>query len=165
MTTAIKEWARDEYLISTDRARLDLDVIHGFLVRSYWAEGRTKERVAQSIEHSLPFGVYHRDTQVGFARVITDYVVLAHLADVFILEPHRGTGVGRWLVDVVTSIPDLRYVRRWSLGTRDAHELYRPFGFVEPKLNVLMERLNPESDRQFALSRPSHERGSVVEGP
>lgn len=141
------EWTRGDYTISTDRRRLDLDVIHGFLVRSYWAEGRARERVALAIENSLPFGVYHRDAQVGFARVVTDCVVIAFLADVFILEEHRGNGLGGWLVEVVTSLPELQSVRRWLLGTRDAHELYRKFGFGEPAPGILMERLNRESDK------------------
>ena len=145
--TIIREWTRGEYTISTDPARLDLDVIHGFLVRSYWAQGRTRERVARSIAASLPFGLYHGDQQVGFARVLSDFVVLAFLADVFVLEAHRGKGLGVWLVEVVTTLPELRQVRRWLLGTRDAHGLYRQFGFVEPAPNILMEKINPESDR------------------
>src|SRR5437867_2946549 len=144
----IREWTRGEYTISTDRTRLDLDVIHNFLVKSYWAEGRTRERVAQSIEMSLPFGLYHREEQVGFARVLTDYVVLAFLADVFVLEPHRGRGLGAWLVECATSLPELGAMRRWLLGTRDAHELYRKFGFEDPKLGVLMERVDAGSDKR-----------------
>jgi GNAT superfamily N-acetyltransferase len=144
----IREWTRGNYTISTDRDRLDLDVIHGFLVSSYWAEGRSRERVVQSIDRSLPFGLYRGEEQVGFARVLTDYVVLAFLADVFVLESHRGRGLGAWLVEVVTSDPDLHQIRRWLLGTRDAHELYRKFGFEEPKAGVLMERrFDAESDR------------------
>jgi GNAT superfamily N-acetyltransferase len=139
------EWKRGEYTISTARQRLDLDVIHGFLARSYWAEGRSRERVAQAIEHSLPFGLYHLDTQIGFARVVTDYVVIAYLADVFVLEAYRGKGLGGWLVEVVTSLPELRSVRRWLLGTRDAHELYRKFGFREPAPGVLLERVDTVS--------------------
>jgi GNAT superfamily N-acetyltransferase len=142
------EWTRDEYTISTDRRRLDLDVIHGFLTRTYWAEGRSRERVARAIDHSLPFGLYHADKQVGFARVVTDSVVIAFLADVFVLEAHRGKGLGAWLVEVATALPELRAVRRWLLGTRDAHDLYRRFGFREPTAGVLMERLDPESDRR-----------------
>ena len=142
----IREWTRGEYTISTDRDRLDLDVIHGFLVGSYWAEDRTRERVVQSIEHSLPFGIYHHENQVGFARVLTDYVVLAFLADVFVTHTYRGLGLGSWLVEVVTSLPELRPIRRWLLGTRDAHELYRKFGFAEPTPGVLMERVDVESD-------------------
>ena len=133
--------------ISTDRRRLDLDLIHRFLASSYWAQGRTLERVVKSIEQSLPFGLYHGEVQVGFARVLTDYVVLAYLADVFVLEAQGGKGLGAWLVGVVTSHPELRQIRRWLLGTRDAHELYRKFGFVEPKPGVLMERLDLDSDR------------------
>jgi GNAT superfamily N-acetyltransferase len=143
----IEEWTRGDYTISTDRARLDLDVIHGFLSTSYWATGRSRERVARSIEQSVIFGLYQGREQVGFARVVTDYVVVAYLADVFVLESHRGKGLGRWLVDVVTNHPDLQSVRRWMLGTRDAHELYRQFGFTEPRPNIWMERYNPESDR------------------
>lgn len=143
----IREWTRGDYTISTDRDRLDLDVIHGFLVESYWAEGRSRERVVQSIDHSLPFGLYRQGQQVGFARVVTDYVVLAFLADVFVLEPHRGNGLGAWLVEVVMNLPELGSVRRWILGTRDAHDLYRKFGFTEPRRDVLMERLAEDGDR------------------
>ncbi|HTE43863.1 MAG TPA: GNAT family N-acetyltransferase [Gemmatimonadaceae bacterium] len=145
---AINEWTQGEYIISTDRNRLDIDVVHGFLTESYWARRRTRDRVAQSIDHSLSFGLYHGDAQVGFARVVTDYVVLAFLADVFVLEAHRGKGLGRWLVDVVTNLPELRPMRRWLLGTRDAHDLYRQFGFGEPRPNVLMERVDADSDRR-----------------
>src|SRR5688500_4018648 len=113
-----REWTRGELTISTDRARLDLDVIHGFLSRSYWAEGRSRQRVEQAIAASLPFGLYRGSAQIGFARVLTDHVVLAFLADVFIVEEHRGQGLGRWLVEVATSSPDLRGIRRWLLGTR-----------------------------------------------
>jgi hypothetical protein len=116
----LKEWRRGEYTISTDPNRLDLEVVHSFLVGSYWAEGRSRERVAQSIACSLPFGLYRGDVQVGFARVVTDYVVLAFLADVFVVDAERGKGLGTWLVEVVTSLPELRLVRRWMLGTRRA---------------------------------------------
>ena len=143
----IREWTRGEYTISTEARRLDLDVIHGFLVRSYWAEGRSRERVARAIEHSLPFGLYHGSEQVGFARVVTDWIVIAFLADVFVLEPHRGRGLGKWLVETVVGVPELQRVRRWLLGTRDAHALYRRFGFGEPRPGVLMERLDRDSDR------------------
>jgi GNAT superfamily N-acetyltransferase len=141
-----QEWTRGAYVISTDRARLDLDVIHGFLQRSYWAPGRSRERVALSIAHALPFGLYHGKAQVGFARVVTDHVVLAFLADVFVLEAHRGRGLGSWLCEVVTGLPALQGVRRWLLGTRDAHGLYRKFGFHDPVPGVLMERVDMDSD-------------------
>jgi GNAT superfamily N-acetyltransferase len=137
----IREWERDGYVISTDPARLDVDVIHAFLTRSYWAHGRSRERVAESIASSLPFALFRGVEQIGFARVVTDHVVIAFLADVFVLQEHRGRGLGQWLVEVVTSVPELAGVRRWLLGTRDAHELYRRFGFSEPPVGKLMERL------------------------
>jgi GNAT superfamily N-acetyltransferase len=140
-------WSRGEYTISTERQRLDLSVIHGFLSQSYWAQGRSLERVARSIEASLPFGLYLGAAQVGFARVVTDQVTLAWLADVFILEAHRGQGLGVWLVEVVTSAPELANIRRWLLGTRDAHELYRKLGFSELPPGELMGRRDPNSDR------------------
>ena len=143
----MSQWTRGEYTISTDPAHLDLDVIHGFLSRSYWATGRSRERVERAIAASLPFGLYHRTGQVGFARVVTDHVVIAFLADVFVLEAHRGAGLGKWLVEVATGTPELRKVRRWLLGTRDAHGLYRQFGFTDPEPGVLMEKLEPDSDR------------------
>ena len=129
----IGEWARGDYTISTDPRRLDLDVIHAFLTRSYWAAGRSRERVARSIAASLPFGLYGASGQVGFARVVTDHVVIAYLADVFVLEAHRGKGLGKWLVEVATGAPELVRIRRWILGTRDAHGLYRQFGFTGPR--------------------------------
>ncbi len=144
----VREWNRGDYTISTDRERLDIDVIHGFLCSSYWAKGRTRERVLASIQHSLPFGLYHREAQVGFARVLTDHVVLAFLADVFVLESHRGKGLGAWLIEVATGLPELQSIRRWLLGTRDAHALYRKFGFADPKAGVFMEKLDPESDNR-----------------
>jgi GNAT superfamily N-acetyltransferase len=140
---------RAAYLVSTDRSRLDLDVITDFLQRSYWAPGRTRERIALSVACSIPFGLYHqgeREVMVGFARVVTDYVTIAFLADVFVLEPHRGQGLGVWLAESVTSLPELARVRRWLLGTRDAHELYRKFGFEAPEPGMLMNRLNVHSD-------------------
>jgi len=144
----IHEWTRSEYTISTDPRRLDLDLIHDFLSRrSYWAAGRSRGRVVRSIEHSVPFGLYHASGQVGFARVVPDFVVIAFLADVFVLEGHRGGGLGKWLVETVVRAPELQRVRRWMLGTRDAHELYRRFGFAEPALGLLMEKVDPDSDR------------------
>ncbi|MDQ3397963.1 MAG: GNAT family N-acetyltransferase [Deinococcota bacterium] len=122
------EWQREDYLISTDKARLDLNIIHGFLVTSYWAEGRFKEAVEKSVAGSLCFGVFKSDAQAGFARVITDYATLAYLADVFVLEPHRGRGLGRWLVETVLTYPPLQTCG-WTLFTKDAHDLYRRFGF------------------------------------
>ena len=125
------EWTRDGFTISEDRERLDRELIHEFLGQSYWAPGIPREIVDRSIEHSMCFGVYEGAAQVGFARVITDRATFAYVADVFVLESHRARGLGKWLVEVIKNHPDLQNLRRWILMTRDAHELYRPFGFRE----------------------------------
>ena len=125
------EWTRGEYTISCDPQRLDLAVIHGFLQKSYWAGNVSEDVVRRSIENSLCFGVYDRQSQVGFARVITDRATFAYLADVFIIEQHRGRGLGKWLVETVLAHPELDGLRRWVLVTRDAHDLYRQSGFRE----------------------------------
>jgi GNAT superfamily N-acetyltransferase len=124
------EWKRGEYSISSDPERLDLAVVHDFLTNSYWAKGISEELVRRSVEHSLCFGVYHDKTQVGFARVITDRATFAYLADVFIVERHRGRGLGKWLVETIVTHPELSGLRRWILVTRDAHDLYRQCGFM-----------------------------------
>jgi GNAT superfamily N-acetyltransferase len=125
----MSEWRRGEYLITTDRARVDLGVVHGFLVDSYWAKGIPLETVRRSIEHSLNFSVYHGEQQVGFARVITDYATFAYVGDVFVLESHRGRGLSKWLMELVVTHPELQGFRRWILLTRDAHRLYEQVGF------------------------------------
>jgi GNAT superfamily N-acetyltransferase len=123
------EWTRGEFTISTDPARLDLDVIHGFLTRSYWAEGIPREIVARAIEHSIPFGLYHGERQVGFARWVTDHATFAYLGDVFVLEEYRGRGLSKWMMEIAVAHPDVQGQRRWCLLTRDAHGLYRGMGF------------------------------------
>ena len=134
-------WRRDGYLISTDRSRLDLKVIHGYLRGSYWAAGVPEDVVRRSIENSLCFGLYRGEEQAGFARVVTDRATFAYLADVFVLEEHRGRGIGKWLVEVIISHPDLQGLRRWMLATRDAHELYRRYEFAElARPEIFMER-------------------------
>lgn len=117
--------------ISTDKTRLDLTVIHGFLSRSYWAEGVPVEIIRRAIEHSLCFGVYDGAQQVGFARVISDYATFAYLADVFILEAWRGRGLSKRLRREIMNHPDLQGLRRFALVTKDAHGLYQQFGFTE----------------------------------
>lgn len=129
----IFELRRGEYTVSTDPSLLDIDAIHAFLAGSYWSEGVSRETLARSIEHSIPFGVYRGGQQVGFARVITDTDMLAYLADVYVEEAHRGRGLGMLIVEAALAHPDLQEVRRWLLGTRDAHGLYRKFGFEELK--------------------------------
>ena len=127
----VHEWRQGDYLISTDKNRLDLTVIHTFLKTSYWAAGIPQEIVKRSIEHSLSFGLYKEDQQIGYARVITDYATFAYLGDVFILEPFRGQGLSKWLMEVVVTHPDLQGFRRWILLTKDAHGLYKKVGFTE----------------------------------
>ncbi|TMC17635.1 MAG: GNAT family N-acetyltransferase [Chloroflexi bacterium] len=126
----VHEWRRGEYLISTDKSRLDLTVIHNFLKTSYWAAGIPLEVVRRSIEHSLSFGLYKEDKQIGYARVITDYATFAYLGDVFILEPFRGQGLSKWLMEVVVTHPELQGFRRWLLLTKDAHGLYKKVDFT-----------------------------------
>lgn len=122
---------REGYELSTDDARLDVDLVHAFLSNeSYWAKGRSRETVVRSIQNSLCFGVYKGKAQVGFARVITDYAVRAYIADVFIVPGHRGSGLGKWLVEAILSHPSLQDIGRWSLDTIDAHGLYEKFGFT-----------------------------------
>ena len=130
MTAAMVVMDTGKFLISTDRSKLDLDAIHRFLTRSYWAEGIPRETVARSIENSLCFGVYNGGEQVGFARVVSDFATYAYLADVFILEQYRERGLGKELMASVMAHPDLQGLRRWSLATRDAHGLYTQFGFT-----------------------------------
>jgi GNAT superfamily N-acetyltransferase len=131
---AVIESRRREFLISTDRARLDLSVVHGFLTNCYWAKGISREVVARSIEHSLCFGIYDSSgTQVGFARVISDFATYAYLGDVFVLDSQRGRGLGKWLMECIMQHPALQNLRRWSLVTRDAHGLYARSGFTPLK--------------------------------
>jgi GNAT superfamily N-acetyltransferase len=124
------EWTGSGYTISTDPGRLDRDFIHTFLAGSYWAKGIPREVLDRAIANSLSFGVYEGDRQIGFARVITDKATYAYLADVFVLESHRGKGLGKWLVEVILAHPDLSGLRRWGLVTRDAHGLYSQHGFT-----------------------------------
>lgn len=124
------EAANGPFLISTDPARLDLDTIHGFLARSYWADGRPREVIERSLQTSLCFGLYRSQEQVGLARVITDFATFAYLCDVFIAEPYQGQGLGKWLLACVLAHPDLQGGLRWMLATRDAHGFYRQYGFL-----------------------------------
>ena len=125
------EWTRGGFSISTDPERLNRALIRDVLAGSYWAPGIPSEIVDRSIEGALCFGIYEGGAQVGFARVITDRATFAYLADVFVLESHRGRGLAVWLMEVVMAHPELQNLRRWILMTRDAHGLYRKFGFRE----------------------------------
>ena len=125
----IIEVHKDNFTISTDPSRLDRDSIVDFLTRAYWASGRPRERTERALDNSLVFGLYDGDRQIGLARVVSDYAIFAYLCDVFIHEDYRAQGLGKWLIETVMSHPDLQGLRRWTLATRDAHGLYRQFGW------------------------------------
>jgi GNAT superfamily N-acetyltransferase len=136
---------RDGYTISNDPARLDVDAIHAYLTTSYWATGIPRGTVAQSLLHSLGFGLYAPDgAQVGFARVISDWTTYAYFCDVYVLEAHRGHGLGVWLMETVLAYPPLQGIRRWSLTTRDAHGLYERFGFTRTEFGRFMDKTIPD---------------------
>jgi GNAT superfamily N-acetyltransferase len=123
------ETHKANFTISTDPACLDLDAISAMLSRAYWALGRPRERTERALANSLVFGLYTDTKQIGLARVVTDYAVFAYLCDVFIHEDYRTHGLGKWLIETVMHHPDLQGLRRWTLATRDAHGLYRQFGW------------------------------------
>jgi GNAT superfamily N-acetyltransferase len=138
------EWTRGTATVSDDPARLDLDVVHGYLARSYWAAGIPRALVERSLAHSLCFGLYlpgeRGERQAGFARVVTDRATFAYLCDVFVLEEERGRGLARLLVECIHAHPELQGLRRWLLVTRDAHGLYERFGWhVTPEPRQHME--------------------------
>ncbi len=128
---------REDFSISSDKSKIDLDLVHGFLTKAYWSVGISKEKVARGIKNSLCFGVYQHaadgDRQVGFARVITDFTTFAYICDVFILEEYRGKGLSQLLMKTIMTHAELQGLRRWSLGTRDAHGVYEKFGFTKIK--------------------------------
>jgi GNAT superfamily N-acetyltransferase len=125
------EQRREGFLISDDRQKLDIPMIHSFLTNSYWAKNIPLNIVEKSTRNSLCFGVYDGNRQIGFARIVSDYSTFAYLCDVFILEEHRGKGLSKWMMECIMQHPDLQGLRRWILATRDAHDLYRKFGFTE----------------------------------
>ena len=124
-------WQNGEFTVSTDRNRLQIDEVHRFLSEeSYWAKERTLEQTVIAVNHSLPFGVYKGENQIGFARVVSDFATFAYLGDVYILENYRGLGLSKWLMDVIVNYPELQNLRRWILATKDAHTLYEKFEFA-----------------------------------
>lgn len=139
-------WTRDEFDVSDDRGRIDLPFVHSYLRRSYWAEEVPLEVVVRAVENSLCFGVYGPEGQVGFARVISDFATFAYLADVFVIEEYRGRGPSVWLMECVTAHPRLQGLRRWMLGTRDAHTLYEKTGWtrIAPDDGRWMEKADPD---------------------
>jgi GNAT superfamily N-acetyltransferase len=149
---------RGQYLISTDKEKLDLHAIHDWLCNvSYWAQGRPLSAVAESIERSLCFGIYKGDQQVGFARVVTDRCTFAWLCDVFVLESHRGLGLGKWLIETVVAHPRLQDLAIFLLSTTDAHELYRRYGdfeLLEKPEKWMARRKIQQADPQPELRAP-----------
>lgn len=140
------EICNGNFLLSTDKAKLQLHVIHGFLANeSYWARNIPRAIVEKSIANALCFGVYEDEQQIGFARVITDNATFAYLADVFVLPVYRGRGLAKWLMSCIVSHPELQGLRRWLLATRDAHALYAQYGFrALEKPERFMELHNPQ---------------------
>ncbi len=135
---------QEGFIVSTDPARLDVDAIHAALSQAYWSLGIPREIVERGLRSSLCFGLYTQESQIGLARVITDAATFAYLCDVYVLPDFRGRGLGKFLVRAVLEHPDLQGLRRFNLVTRDAHELYRRFGFEEIR--------NP--DRHMEIVRP-----------
>lgn len=127
------EFRRSGFTISTDPARLDLTAIHGFLSKeAYWSTNIPIDILERAVKQSLCFGVYQdspTERQVGFARVISDYATFAYLCDVFVISEFQGEGLGKWLIECITTYPELQGLRRWMLATRDAHGLYEKYGF------------------------------------
>lgn len=165
-----EEWTRGDYTISTDPARLNIDVIYSFLRTSYWAGPHLpRDIVERSIANSLTFGVYKlpsplgegpgEGSQAGFARVITDYATFAYVADVFILQEHRGHGLGVWLMECIAAHPQLQDLRRWMLGTRDAHTLYEKTGWtrIAPDDTRWMEKADPAVYERLAKEKSPRE--------
>lgn len=131
-STLLHEFQKAAFIISTDKSKLNIELIHDYLSKhSYWAPNIPREIVERSIQNSLCFGLYHRNDQIGFARVTTDFATFGYLADVFILEDYRGRGLSKWLMECIfEKTPELQGFRRWSLATADAHGLYEQFGFT-----------------------------------
>ncbi len=151
----IYEASNGNYFITTDKSKLQVDVIHQFLSKeSYWAKDIPEKIVEKAIENSLCFGLFLKDatgktsdTQIGFARLVTDKATFAYLADVFVLKTHRGKGLSKWLMNVIQSHPELQQLRRWLLTTKDAHGLYEQTGWTkvpEDYVYRFMMRHNPD---------------------
>lgn len=139
------QWQKDDYLISTDKALLDFEVIYQFISTSYWAAGIPVDTMKKAIDGALCFGLYYDSKLVGFSRVVTDSATFAYLADVFVLESHRGKGLSKWMMECTMAHPSMQGLRRIMLATADAHGLYKQYGF-EPinKPEMLMQIHTPD---------------------
>ncbi|HQF29161.1 MAG TPA: GNAT family N-acetyltransferase [Bacteroidia bacterium] len=138
--------SKEEYTITSDPDKFDYDAIFNFLsVQSHWSKGISMDLIKKSIANSTTFAVFHHQRQVGMARIITDYATIVYLGDVFIDPEYRGKGLSKWLMEVITSIPELQGMRRWFLTTKDAHSLYEKTGFKAPLYpERFMEIFNPD---------------------
>lgn len=143
---------KDGYVINTDPSALDIQMIHEYLSKeSYWAQNIPLKVVTKGIANSIPFGLYEGDKQIGFARVTTDKASFAYLGDVFILQPYRGRGLSKWLIQTIHTHPELQGLRRWLLVTRDAHGLYEQNGWTlipEKAIPGFMQKHNPDVYKQ-----------------
>ena len=142
----ITEYSFGDFLITTDKSKLDIVAIHQFLsTHSGWSDNIPIERVKTSIDNSLNFGLFHKHNQIGFARVISDFSTIAYLGDIYVLDNYRGQGLSRRLMDVVMAHPNLQGLRRWILLTSTADWLYEKYGFIKlPKPELYMELYNPD---------------------
>jgi GNAT superfamily N-acetyltransferase len=142
-----ESWSREGYTISTDQEKLNVDAVFTYLSKeSYWAAGIPRDVVERSLHSSLCFGLYHDNAQVGLTRVVTDYATMAYIGDVYVLPEHRGRGLSKWMIECVLAHPELAHLRRWILVTRDAHELYRKYGFTNLRRpEGYMELHNPDT--------------------
>lgn len=143
----MSDWQNGEFTISTDKDRLQIEVIQKFLAdESYWAKTRTPEQTETAIKNSFCFGIYKGEIQIGFARVVSDFATFAYLGDVFVLKEFRGQNLGKWLMETIIDHPDLKGLRRWVLATRDAHMFYEKYGFHELKFpERWMEKPAPDA--------------------
>lgn len=150
------EWKEDNWTISTDPARQNVDAIHAFLARAYWSEQIPRDVVEHAVRNSLCFGLFEGEAQIGLARVVTDYATFAYLCDVYVLERHRGQGLGKWLLECVMAHPQLQGLRRFNLVTADAHGLYARHGFKTlAKAENHMERHKPDIYKTTAAGEQS----------
>ena len=134
-----------DYQLSTSRSRLQFTTLYKYLnEEAYWSKGKvTTEGLQRAIDNSLNFGIYNKDQQIGYCRVVSDGSTMAYLADVFILAPHRGKGLSKWMLSKVLEHPELQNLRRWILLTDDAHDLYRKFGWRElSQAHLYMEKIS-----------------------
>ena len=146
MNLEVLEIRKNEYLISTDKQKLDIESIHNFLTyESGWSNGIPIEKVEKSIDNSLNFGVYLGQKLIGYARVISDFSTIAYLGDIFILTEYRGLGLSKWLMETIMDHKELQGLRRWILLTSTAEWLYEKYGFTKlPKPEIYMEKYNPK---------------------